>query len=105
MTATVSHFLADTPHYAVVDIVDAPGGSSCRARLVGRHVLPRLSVGPVVGRVTSNSAVVLYEVDTDAPVRCLLTDVFTNETRAVDVDATACVPFVVCYDELMDDRR
>ena len=101
----VDYVMDNVAHFAVADVLDGQGGSSITARLVGRHTLPQLLVGPVVGRVTCNSAVALFEIDADARVQIALTDVFNNERRVVDVAATACTPFVVCFDELLDERR
>ncbi|KAJ1457970.1 hypothetical protein M885DRAFT_514512 [Pelagophyceae sp. CCMP2097] len=38
-------------------------------------------LGPVIGAVTANSAVVLLEVSNDAPVACIVTDALTGESQ------------------------
>ena len=64
-----------------------------------------LQLGPVIGKVTAHSAVVLLEVDSRCRVRCVLVEPFTCERHVVERD---CVPFVPCtflIDDLRPDRR
>ena len=59
----------------------------------------------MVGRVTSNSAVVLLEVDNRVDITCRLVEPFTNTTRLVRARPLPLVPFIVVFDELLPERR
>jgi hypothetical protein len=62
-------------------------------------------MGPVVGRVTPHSAVILLEVDVRCQVRCVLVDVTTNERHEVAKDVVPYVPATFLMDGLRPDRR
>jgi hypothetical protein len=62
-------------------------------------------LGPVVGRVTPHSAVVLLEVDARCRVRLSLVEPFTGEGVVVENDCVPYVPAVFHFDLLRPDRR
>ena len=68
----------------------------------GIHVV---QLGPIVGRVTSNSALILWEVDSHCRLTCILTDTFTNERIVVEKDCPAYVAVPFLMDGLRSDRR
>ena len=83
------------------------GASSSAVDLVGDHAerfnggLPvRALVGPIIGKVTSTSAVVLLEVDGQAVISCILVDVLSGEEhnylRLCQQDALTRSTFACC---------
>ena len=66
--------------YATLRLVVTSGVTASAVVFTTPTLLPVLAVvGPVIGRVTHDSAVVLLEVDQPARVACVLTDAFTGQ--------------------------
>jgi hypothetical protein len=58
---------------------------ACRieTELVPSHtgVDPRLTLGPIIGRITSGSVVIMVEIDNDGVIECVCRDVLSGATR------------------------
>ncbi len=83
---TYEHRRMDRPqrNFALLDITELNPASDkdphLELRIVGAvERPPRALLGPVVGRVTSTSAIVLLEVEKPGLVTCVLTDVLTRK--------------------------
>ncbi len=65
--------------YCVLQAVASNGWSSCTSATKPVDVGAFAVLGPIVGKVTSTTAVIMLEVDVRARVRCVLTNSFTGE--------------------------
>jgi hypothetical protein len=62
-------------------------------------------VGPIVGKVTSSTAIVLLEVDVRAPVCAVLTDSVTHQQSRVLLDMPARRPIPFVFQQLLPDHH
>jgi hypothetical protein len=64
-----------------------------------------LQLGPVVGRVTMHSALILCEVDARCRLKCVLVDVLLQERVVVEHDCAPNVPKPFLMENLRPGRR
>ncbi len=99
--------LANQRNYAEALVYAAYGETSAvQARLVGQY-FARVGcvLGPVIGRVTNNSAVILVEVNGEAPVTCMVCDVLSGAVLRITKLLKSGFPFAFVFDGLEEDRN
>jgi hypothetical protein len=75
-----------------------------------RHVVPVRSkplivVGPIIGKVTTNSAIVLLEVNNSAVITCILTEALTKKVTKVSKAFIANRPSTFLVDNLKSGQQ
>ena len=80
--------------------------STVRAQLVGQY-FARVGClcGPIVGRVTERSAVILIEVDHEAPITCAVADVLSGAVLRNTKLLPARKPYAFVFDGLEPNRN
>jgi hypothetical protein len=64
-----------------------------------------VTLGPVIGTVTSCSAIVMVEVNASGPITCVATNVVTSQRRAVSQAVVKNRPFIFVIDDLEPESR
>jgi len=82
------------------------GDSKIEAQLVGQY-FARVGClcGPVIGKVTSKSAIILIEVDHEAPISCMVADVISGAVLRTTKLLPARQPYAFVFDGLESDRH
>jgi hypothetical protein len=98
------HPLLHQRNYGMLTLDTAKG--TAESWLVGQYYeRVEVLVGPIVGKVTSSTAIVLLEVDVRAPVCAVLTDSVTHQQHRVLLDMPARRPIPFVFQQLLPDHH
>ena len=79
--------------------------SRINAQLVGQYFARVGCIcGPIIGKVTENSAIILIEVSNEAPITCMVADVLSGAVLRNTKLLPARKPFAFVFDGLESDR-
>jgi hypothetical protein len=79
--------------------------STIHAQLIGQYFARVGCIcGPIIGKVTHESAIVLIEVDNEAPITCMVADVLSGAVLRITKLLPAKKPFAFVFDGLESDR-
>ena len=83
----------------------APEPEVFATNVVAQKSLPVVLLGPVIGKVTDTSAIVMIEVDCDARISCTLTDIFSGQQHSASVQARKGRPSAFQFTTLDPGKR
>jgi hypothetical protein len=69
------------------------------------HSVVKLTVGPVIGKVTADTAVILAECDNEVALTCILRDVLDGATHELSLQMPADRPMVFAFADIKPERR
>ncbi|GMH50847.1 hypothetical protein TL16_g00884 [Triparma laevis f. inornata] len=80
--------------------------TTINAQLVGQYFARVGCIcGPIIGKVTDDSAIILIEVDNEAPITCLVSDCLSGAILRSTKLLTARKPHAFVFDGLESDRH
>ena len=87
------------------EVYSAPEPEVFANNVVAQKEMPVVLLGPVIGKVTETTAIIMIEMDCDAKISCTLTDIFSGRQHSASVEASGRRPCTLQFSGLDPGRR